>query len=411
MEYKISVIIPVYNVEKYIDDCMKSILHQTLSEVEIICVDDGGTDSSISIIKKYQEKHKNISIISYGENRGQAFARNRGMLAANGEYVYYVDADDYLHDQDVLEDLYNEAVKSKLDFICFDAESYIEEGVSDTIHSFSMNRLGSAITDGKTAILSCVKHDQFRPVIWQELWKRSFLLDNNLLFEEDTSPHEDLLFVLEAFVKGERVKYIPRICYVYRVRQGSSTSGKYSVKRLVAHTLCYIKGIKFLQDNRLFDNKMLPVFVEYMNHAKRIIKKEAIGLIKEGTDLSNLFDDNPEYKFYFTLLLVEDFPYLKEPLRPEQYQRLKNAENIIVYGAGNVGQSVVDLLDKFGIDHYQIAVTNKIDMKHMREYQIYNLSDLREYADKSLVIVANMQSKVEMKEYALNQGFTNFLVI
>ena len=112
---KISVIIPVYNVEKYIRECVESVLNQTLKDIEIIAVNDGSRDNSIKIIEEYLSDAR-LRIINK-ENGGASFARNIGMKAARGEYIYFIDSDDFI-EEDVLEILYRNSESEKMDIVC-----------------------------------------------------------------------------------------------------------------------------------------------------------------------------------------------------------------------------------------------------------------------------------------------------
>ena len=111
--YKLSVIIPVYNVENYLRECLDSITSQTVKDIEIICIDDGSTDNSPKILKEYQKKDSRIKIITK-ENGGQASARNLGIKKAQGEYIAFIDSDDFI-ESEMLEKLYTKAKDNNLD--------------------------------------------------------------------------------------------------------------------------------------------------------------------------------------------------------------------------------------------------------------------------------------------------------
>ena len=118
---KVSVIIPVFNVEKYIDKCLDSIVNQTLVDIEIICIDDCGTDNSIRIVENYALKDERITIIYNSKNRGLSTSRNLGLQIAQGKYVYFLDSDDYL-EENALEDLYNISEKNQTEVLYFDTD-------------------------------------------------------------------------------------------------------------------------------------------------------------------------------------------------------------------------------------------------------------------------------------------------
>lgn len=113
---KISVIIPVYNVEEYLKECLDSVINQTLKEIEIICIDDCSTDSSYSILEEYAKKDSRIVLIKNKENMGVGYNRNIGIKEAKGEYIGFIDSDDYIS-EDYYENLYNTAKKYNSDVV------------------------------------------------------------------------------------------------------------------------------------------------------------------------------------------------------------------------------------------------------------------------------------------------------
>ena len=122
---KVSVILPVYNVARYLDDTFTSLLNQTLQEMEIIAVNDGSTDNSEEIIKKYAQEDQRIKVFSQ-KNQGQSVARNLALQHATGEYIYMMDSDDKLADPNALRICYDYAEKNHAEFIFFDGESFSE---------------------------------------------------------------------------------------------------------------------------------------------------------------------------------------------------------------------------------------------------------------------------------------------
>ena len=124
---KVSVIVPVYNVEKYLKDCLDSVVNQTLEDIEIICVNDGSTDNSLAILEEYAEKDSRIKIITQ-ENKGLGGARNTGLYHANGEYISFIDSDDWI-ELNTFEELYNMSKNLDLDMLMFQMKVFnIETG-------------------------------------------------------------------------------------------------------------------------------------------------------------------------------------------------------------------------------------------------------------------------------------------
>ena len=125
MEKKISVIIPVYNVEKYLRECLDSVADQSLKDIEIICVNDGSTDSSRDILLEFKEKDSRFIVLDK-QNGGLSSARNAGFAAAKGTYILFLDSDDILKGVSALEKLYERAEKDRLDDLFYDADVFFE---------------------------------------------------------------------------------------------------------------------------------------------------------------------------------------------------------------------------------------------------------------------------------------------
>ena len=123
-EYGISVIMPCYNIEKYVEETLKSVLNQSFKDYEIICLNDGSTDGTLQILNRYQELYSNIRVIS-NENHGVAYERNIGIQSSKGKYIYYMDSDDLIK-ENCLETLYNYAENDNLDVVYFEADSFYE---------------------------------------------------------------------------------------------------------------------------------------------------------------------------------------------------------------------------------------------------------------------------------------------
>ena len=132
---KISVIIPVYNTEKYLHQCLDSVVNQTLKELEIICVDDGSTDSSLEILKEYAQKDNRFTILTQ-KNLHAGVARNAGLTVAKGEYVHFLDSDDYLY-SNVYKKLYNCLVDNNLDLIKFKAKIFDNATYENQSHNWT----------------------------------------------------------------------------------------------------------------------------------------------------------------------------------------------------------------------------------------------------------------------------------
>jgi glycosyltransferase involved in cell wall biosynthesis len=201
---KISVIMPIYNAFDYLKPAIDSVLNQTLSDIELICVDDGSTDNSLSLLKEYQQSDERVRIITEN-NAGPSMARNKGLARARGKYVIFLDADDFF-DYTLLEKLYNMAEEHSLDItVCkFDIYNNRKSNFEDNIRSDHGEIFSEATVVSKNdypdVILSCTTG-----YVWNKLFRKEFVLEKELAFDPDLKVFEDTHFVVTSLSLAERV--------------------------------------------------------------------------------------------------------------------------------------------------------------------------------------------------------------
>ena len=222
---KVSVIVPVFNVEAYLNESLDSILNQTLNDIEIICINDGSTDNSLNILETYAKKDKRIKIISK-KNEGQGVARNVGLDDAQGEYISFVDSDDFIK-KDMLEKLYNKAENNNLDLVMCKVSSFDNETheVNDNLWYYSLKCF-----DGfKKEVFNNLDTKKFTDSIsvtpYNKLYKRSFIEKNNIRFP-DKYIFEDEVFFYNVYLKAKRISLVDENLYYYRTNRKGSTVSK-----------------------------------------------------------------------------------------------------------------------------------------------------------------------------------------
>ena len=269
---KFSIIIPVYNVERYLSQCLDSVLNQSYDgEYEVICVDDGSTDGSPAILEEYAGKNDKIKIIRQ-ENRGLGGARNTGLRAARGRYVWFVDSDDWI-EQEALATLAKSIGDE--DIVCFNGRRYFEDGTVEIPDSGieEINLTGWEYY-GRYALSK--RNFHFVCVVLR-IYRKEFLLADGLFFEEGIY-HEDNLFTPIVCYYAASVRVIPDILYVYRIRQGSITQSINS-KRIL--------------DTILVTNRLAKFFIPKDNIDKRAVYKilasDYINFFSE--EIFNLYGD------------------------------------------------------------------------------------------------------------------------
>ena len=226
---KYSVIIPVYNVEKYIDRCLKSIISQNYDDLEIIVIDNGSTDSSGSICDTYASEYSNISVYHI-ENHGVGSARNFGLSKARGEFIYFVDSDDYLV-SNLFADFADKLV-SDLDLAVFSYYNSFEEDLTEKQRTEkSLPFKGSYDKDDFIKIFTDLFLSDMLYTVWNKFYRREFLIKTNISFEK-YELGEDVRFNLNVYRNVNKVYLSQDSYYVYVIgRKGSAMSG-YNPKRL-----------------------------------------------------------------------------------------------------------------------------------------------------------------------------------
>ena len=210
-----SIIIPVYNVEKYLATSLDSVLAQNFGDFEVICVNDGATDNSAAILEHYEENDKRIKVITQS-NAGLSAARNTGLRVASGEYILFLDSDDWIEPNTL--QILSENLNGE-DLLCFNGRRYIE-GRNQYEESDNL-QCEEEITGWDYYCRHALEHRNFAFVcVVLRCYRRQYLVDNNLWFKEGIY-HEDNLFTPYACYYAQKVKVISDVLYDYRVRESS----------------------------------------------------------------------------------------------------------------------------------------------------------------------------------------------
>ena len=216
-----SIIVPVYNVEDYLSQCLESILCQSFTNFELILINDGSTDSSLEICRQYLQNFHQIKLIDK-ENGGLSDARNKGLLAAIGDYIIFTDSDDYWVGSEVLQDLNNLIKDSKPDLIIHEESRFFSE--KDVACKYNQRFIKNKSGRVEDEILNLVYYDLYVASAWDKVIKRSILIDNQLFFPVGKKS-EDIEWCGKLLQHIKTFSIYPKSFYTYRqVRQGSITT-------------------------------------------------------------------------------------------------------------------------------------------------------------------------------------------
>lgn len=223
---KVSVIVPVYNDENFITECIESLLNQTLKEIEIIFVDDGSTDQTLDILNHYKKRDQRIKIISQ-KHKGAGAARNKGMAEAKGQYLSFLDADDFF-EKDMLEKVYNRSIEESADITIFKVHFYHDKtgAITDDEAGFICENLSQKPVFNYKDMPDKI-FNTFHNWTWNKIFLRKFILINKIEFQELFRTN-DLLFTNKALILADKITTVEERLIYYRVRvSGNSQSTNY----------------------------------------------------------------------------------------------------------------------------------------------------------------------------------------
>lgn len=222
---KLSIIVPVYNVEDYIKECMDSLINIPIKDMEILVIDDGSLDNSINIVEKYEDTR--IKII-HQKNGGLSSARNTGLKNANGKYILFVDSDDYIINQLSISSMITLAEDNKCDILIGNGYRKFENGDQIPIRRPEC-LYNKEVYSSEEYLKTILTHRSFVQVAWLNLYNREFLEKNSLKFKEKIY-HEDLHFTPRALLKARKICVSKEFFYIYRHRENSIMTNKNQIK-------------------------------------------------------------------------------------------------------------------------------------------------------------------------------------
>lgn len=299
---EISVIIPVYNSEKYIIKCLESLNRQSMKEIEVILINDGSTDHTEELVLQYQKEHDLLIRLFSRENQGQAAARNFGICQAVGTYIAFMDSDDYVK-EDYLQRLYETAQKYQSEVVTCGYQSVKPDG---TVLQTTLVSPFETVTDyGKPGVF----------VVWAKLFARDFIVRNKFQFPEGGKIYEDVPFSLETKFKGKNVKAIQYAGYYYVQHEASTmassrvTSRRFPYKKMDESIRSILE--EEAADKDQFEFEVLHFFTGFLFFYCRKAKKEDIMKLTAFAE-KEIRKYFPEYKKnpYLGVSQVKELPFL-----------------------------------------------------------------------------------------------------
>lgn len=299
---KISIIIPVYNVEKYLRKCLDSICNQTLRDIEIICINDSSTDNSLTILKEYAKKDNRIKIIDFEQNEGVAVARNRGIDIAMGEYLGFVDSDDFV-DLDFYERLYIKSKSDNADIVIGNYERV------DNVKSYKYNDLEKIKSSKYNLFSHC-----------SAIYKRKKIIDNKIKYLEKMPVNEDVYFAVKALYFSNIVSIVDDVYYHYYCRENSATMQVRDLQITSDYLSSILVIFDFFNSENISSYDLKVLVEKYFYYALEIFVKSPRKMQKDLNNLIfNLYDNINSKKFNFDSNIKEIFLDLKR----ENFEKLE----------------------------------------------------------------------------------------
>lgn len=403
---RISVIVPIYNNEEHIQKCLNSIFTQTLDSVEIICVDDGSTDRSYSILSEYAKKHGNLRLF-HQKNAGSGSARNLGIRQAAGEYVAFMDGDDFYYDEFALEKLYRNACNNHVS-ICGGSVCNFRRGIITTEGIRKGNRFGE---DG------IIKYSEY-PVFygfWRFIYERELLVENNIFFP-DYRRCQDPPFFMKAMMAAGKFYAIKDYVYCYRKEHKEVHFTKEKI-------IDYAKGMRdCLVLSRKYGSSLLHTEVVNAIHGelaammyKKITEgcKELVPILEEiNSNIKEelLCKERLNCSSIYLLPAEQIEPYVSGAMKRKQQfvNRLKRNENVYVYGAGLVGKRVVKFLTEQDIDIKAVLVTSKKqNPDYVEGIKVMGIGELEICGSEIVLIATFSYLHEEIEKEVVSRGISD----
>lgn len=376
---KVSVIIPVYNVGNYLDRCLKSVLGQTEKNIEILCIDDCSTDNSLSILKNYAKTDERLHIFKNQHNHGQAYSRNIGLDAAKGEYITFVDSDDYI-DYRAIEEMYDIATKRKLDLLFCDAEIIQEYKENQVTPLRRFRKAVYADKAGAVLFHQMMQHQDMFGSVWGVLYRTAFLKENQLRFIKGIL-HEDVPFIFKAIILSGKAGCVNNTFYYYVERNNSTMRSDNIEQRLEGLLIAYFDMLVFWREHGDYTDEINQGIHDYIENYHRF-------MICLYNQTSREKIKNPMVKYVLQTGLFEKSETEIEISDKELAVLRGHRNGIVIYGAGKIARKVFKWLNKNNIYVDAFVVTDlKNNDTEINKIPVIDKDDLLKLWGNALVVM------------------------
>ena len=340
---KVSVIIPVYNTEAYLPECLDSVLAQTLGDLEVICIDDCSPDRSGEILDAYARRDGRVQVIHLPENRRQGYGRNRGLDAATGKYVYFLDSDDLIEPR-ALKELTELADRDELDAVFFDSRNIFESEEVKRVYNPTLTlRKGTyrdEVYNGAELLDDFILQNEWTCYPQRILWRRAFILEEGIRYPESCE-HEDEYFAYAGILAAKRARYVPEQYFILRTRANSVMTSGYAPKNFQGYLMNYYYMNRFVSERNIHTT---GANLNISRMFERILTLYAN--LKDRDDLGDVFVKEPDktiYQCFLSYLRAQDEMMA---IDKEVMDVIRQYRIVYIYGAKLTGQRFCEKLEK-----------------------------------------------------------------
>lgn len=423
---KVSVLIPVYNTEKYLEQCLTSVENQSLKEMEIICINDGSTDQSLEIIKEHQSRDPRIKIIDK-QNTGYGHSMNQGLKVATGEYIGIVESDDFA-DEKMFEHLYHIAKNYDVEIVKSNYWHHYGQGSDGYCEMLEGCPYDKVISLKETPELYFKNTN-----LWSSIYRKDFLLKHEIWFNETPgASYQDVAFTLKTLACANKIYLINEAFLHYRMdSMGSSINSREKVYcdcDEFAELWRYLEGRPFLKDKvkYLLPRTMLRIYQWNYHRIHERFRSEFLQHIvpefqdfqKNGLLRKEYWDDaswrilqrvlQTPARLEFESYSVEQFSHF---LTNGFLMNLKSIKTIYVFGAGKVGKEMLGWLNNHGISVSGVLVSETDgNPKMLMGNLVRALTDILPSEDSGIIVSVGEQAQYDVLHRLKEMGWTHVFV-
>ncbi len=394
---KITVVIPVYKVEKFLPACLDSVLSQSLQDIEVICIDDASPDRCPEILDEYAARDARVRVLHLPENHQQGYGRNRGTEMARGKYIYFLDSDDMITPE-ALEELYALAEKDRLDCIYFDSQViFANKELEIKNATYITGRKGqydNRVYSGRELFELFKEQNDWNCYVQRTFWRKDFLWDNKV-FSPEHIEHEDEFFSFKGVLLAQRVRYIPKNYFIRRYREDSVMTRPEHPKDFHGYFVSFCSMVDFVEKMKIESKAADAEILHMYERMDRFFP-----LFSANEDPHKWFGTEEQLRIYYYYAYAKrmDYSYFKSFINklsvPVPVER-----HIWIYGAGIVGKRVYEVMVVNGYIVDGFLVTNKVgNPRVLFGREVFQVDEIPPSDNCVAIVAVTGKARGEMKK-------------